>query len=661
MKKNMLCFSLSLIASACGLAETKVTELKRTEDISFREPWGPSREGALYYKDCKSLQDSVASQIKHQLWWEKERMNDTSWTDKTATQADSAEESSSTGSPEEASEPSLDGITNLQEKGVEEPDHIKVTDHLIAVLTPSHLQLISRSTFTPLAKMAISSIFNLEFGDLPLGSSPLLYGYGNRLVLVAQVGQTMPSRAARGVQVVIFDVSNKDLVIEVGRHQFQGELVDSRMTEGHLFVVLRDELPVDEPRKISSQPVRITGDDIGDLPCERIGRSNANDANFGLTKIASIAVSEESKKPQIAGVLGGGEDIYMTKNSLFVVKKVFRHAYSPSERALLVTRFELGAGGSVELKSDGLVLGDIDNSFHFKELAKGQGLAVATTTEAPLGEDMGEGATVVGEGRNHLFVLQEEGNQLATVKSFLNFGKPNEDIRAVRYVGHMAYVVTFEKTDPLYSFDFKEPFAPQLVGELEIPGFSMYLHPNGPDQLIGLGYAADDQGDFSLYQGLQVSLFDVSDPRHMQQLAVKVHGERGSYSEATTNHHAFYHDPSSETFAVPMVELTGKGSQKGGESARELAFSGAVFYKIQGQELVERGRVSHSDWIPSSCSELMKTPAWWSAESRSYDVNRIFKLDQQLVSASPYGLKVHGQNFETIQALRFDSGGGECI
>jgi uncharacterized secreted protein with C-terminal beta-propeller domain len=40
----------------------------------------------------------------------------------------------------------------------------------------------------------------------------------------------------------------------------------------------------------------------------------------------------------------------------------------------------------------------------------------------------------------------------------------------------MAYVVTFKKTDPLFAIDLSQPLEPKMLGELKVPGFSVYMH-----------------------------------------------------------------------------------------------------------------------------------------------------------------------------------------
>ncbi len=100
-------------------------------------------------------------------------------------------------------------------------------------------------------------------------------------------------------------------------------------------------------------------------------------------------------------------------------------------------------------------------------------------------------------------------------------GKPNEDITAVRFFVERAYIVTFERIDPLYVLDLSEPSQPFIAGELQIPGYSSYLLPLGNEYLLGIGQNIDpnrfvDQVGVTtsipapLEEGAKVALFDVS-------------------------------------------------------------------------------------------------------------------------------------------------------
>jgi len=79
-----------------------------------------------------------------------------------------------------------------------------------------------------------------------------------------------------------------------------------------------------------------------------------------------------------------------------------------------------------------------------------------------------------------------------------------ESLQSVRFDGDRGYAVTFEQTDPLFTFDLSDPATPKQMGELEIPGFVIHMEPRG-DRIYALGYdQGNDQGS------LHVSIFDVS-------------------------------------------------------------------------------------------------------------------------------------------------------
>jgi uncharacterized secreted protein with C-terminal beta-propeller domain len=127
---------------------------------------------------------------------------------------------------------------------------------------------------------------------------------------------------------------------------------------------------------------------------------------------------------------------------------------------------------------------------------------------------------------HRLSILNQQGSELQTVAVLPNeanpepLGKPGEDIFAVRFFEDRAYIVTFEQIDPLYVLDLANPLAPQIVGALEIPGFSSYLHPLDNQYLLGVGQQVRNNIPLSggvpiepvIQQGMKLSLFDVSDP-----------------------------------------------------------------------------------------------------------------------------------------------------
>lgn len=132
-----------------------------------------------------------------------------------------------------------------------------------------------------------------------------------------------------------------------------------------------------------------------------------------------------------------------------------------------------------------------------------------------------------GEPEHKLSILNQQGSELNILASLPNetspesIGKPGEDIYAVRFLGDRGYIVTFERIDPLYVLDLADPSSPKVLGELEIPGFSSYLHPLDNGYLLGIGQQVNvnnipEDGEVTdepvTEEGMKMSLFNVSDP-----------------------------------------------------------------------------------------------------------------------------------------------------
>lgn len=143
-------------------------------------------------------------------------------------------------------------------------------------------------------------------------------------------------------------------------------------------------------------------------------------------------------------------------------------------------------------------------------------------------------------------VLERQGLDLRPIGRVGGIA-PGEDLKAVRFLGDMAYVVTFEEVDPLFAIDLADPRRPRVAGELKIPGFSTYLQTMEPGRLFGIGRGAEPGS-------AQVSLFDVSDMRAPKEIdtAPVVEGEGWSHSEAGHEHRAFSWFPDQGLLAVPF-------------------------------------------------------------------------------------------------------------
>jgi len=170
-------------------------------------------------------------------------------------------------------------------------------------------------------------------------------------------------------------------------------------------------------------------------------------------------------------------------------------------------------------------------SYCFGELAGGE-LALVTTYG--WGEEIEHSLTTLAA--DDLRVLGQLPDEAAPEL----IGKPGEELYAARFMQDRAYLVTFAKVDPLYVLDLTDPAEPSRLGELEIPGFSDYLHPINDNLLLGIGKSAvTGSSGITWYQGLKVDLFDVADLANPAQIASFDLGKRGSNTAVAYDPHAF--------------------------------------------------------------------------------------------------------------------------
>lgn len=143
------------------------------------------------------------------------------------------------------------------------------------------------------------------------------------------------------------------------------------------------------------------------------------------------------------------------------------------------------------------------------------------------------------DSANDLYVLD---GSLNITGSVLGLGL-TERIYSVRFVGDLAYLVTFRQIDPFYVLDLSNPQSPRLRGELKIPGYSAYLEPLPNKRVLGVG-AENGQ--------VKISLFDVSSPDNPRELDKYI--LKDYHTEILSNHRAFLRDEKHGVVFIPGGE-----------------------------------------------------------------------------------------------------------
>lgn len=191
------------------------------------------------------------------------------------------------------------------------------------------------------------------------------------------------------------------------------------------------------------------------------------------------------------------------------------------------------------------------------------------------------------ETDNMVSVISLPQNGSMEVVGLVNgLGKKEEVITSVRFLREKAFLVTFRRTDPFYTLDLSDPREPAMAGELEIPGFSSYLHPYDEEgnYILAVGKNADEAGRIT---GTQVSLFNVTnftDPGLVERFDIENEKDAYSYSEAENEHKAFRFFRGGNKLILPAVIF---GTQ--------YDFDGFYILNVTERNITLHFKVTHAD------------------------------------------------------------------
>jgi hypothetical protein len=254
----------------------------------------------------------------------------------------------------------------------------------------------------------------------------------------------------------------------------------------------------------------------------------------------------------------------------------------------VIHAFDLSDPASPRYVGSGEVPGTLIGQYAMSEY---QGdLRVATTVGTPTPAPL-DGSAPATASDSRVTVLHAQDGALAPVGTVTGLGA-GERIYAVRFVGPLGYVVTFRQTDPLYVLDLRDPAHPATAGQLALTGYSSFLQPVGGSLLLGVGQSVDQDLRTA---GLQLSLFDVTDPQHPSLVSKLV--LPGATSSAEQDPHALLAWVPAGLAIMPV-------QQQGGVTPQGY-FAGAVAFHVGSGAITEAGRVSQ----PAGAAVPVPVPA----------------------------------------------------
>ena len=392
---------------------------------------------------------------------------------------------------------------NQREKGIGEADYA-VTDGRWIYTLSSKKKQYTVHIFQPDGKKTqeVQSILvplpkDREGKRYKLYSSPIweeynaeLYVSGNILTVVEEIQGSLEWDIKTAAY--FYDISDMEHPKEI-RHTIQnGNYNTLREYNGILYLVTQQaKVPV-TAMKEENKDRYIPGLDGELLGTQNIILPPDSDGN-AYTMVSSWKLSGDIQRQDVKAVIGRYLDVYMTESNLYLSTTLYadtdkKEKYDQTR----IVKLQLYKGRLIGDKTETMP-GTITSSFGIQE--QKDKLYVITQILHYQYEEDEDDSDIVGSTEVCAYAFDQNFRLLSKQK---NIAK-DEDIKAVRFVENMGYVVTYQQQDPLFSIDFSDPKNLKVMDKIEMPGFSGYLHPVKDDLLLGIGEAEDGQAQISLY------------------------------------------------------------------------------------------------------------------------------------------------------------------
>lgn len=350
----------------------------------------------------------------------------------------------------------------------------------------------------------------------------------------------------------VLDITDRSKPQYVNAFSQSGSYISSRMIDDTLYMVSdyyaydADELP----------KAYLEGATEDEVPADcTYSVETPTESSFLVVSRVELRNGAQSTKTK--AILGSAEDIYCNQEHLYVTAAEYEEKYYssmlnntftsswavPTAVKTQLVKFDLN--DDLDVLASAYVGGSINNQYSLDEY---EGNLRVATTSINEGDDF----TV-----NHFYVLDENLALLGQTSGFA----AGEDIKAVRYMGSTAYVITYVQTDPLFVIDASDPSNPQITGEVKISGFSSLLVPIDDNTLLGIGYGTSTTEWGEVTDGLKLVTFDVTDMANPQVLDVREY--KNYTSDVQYNPKALLVNFERSDYTVPYNAYIGDGHMAG--------------------------------------------------------------------------------------------------
>ena len=432
----------------------------------------------------------------------------------------------------------------------------------------------------------------------------------------------------------VYDTSNKQNPVLKRNFSVDGNYFSSRMIGDYVYVVATQytyfmQTDVVLPRVHSDNETQV-------IAADDIYYYNFSDTSYSFTTIVALDIQNDAQAPTHETILlGSTSTIYVSQNNIYLTFPDYTWQEDETMKTT-IQRIKIDKQ-TITFQAQGEAPGYVLNQFSMDEY-KGY-FRIATTTNNFGWRTFTEEAV----SKNNVYVLDMNLNVVGKLEDLA----PGEQIYSTRFMGDRCYVVTFRNIDPLFVIDLSNPTAPTVLGQLKVTGYSGYLHPYDENHLIGIGKETiyDAKEDFSWYQGVKISFFDVSDVSNPVEIAKYEIGDRGTQSPVLDDHKALLFNKEKNLLVIPVREAKIDPTQYEGEipswAHGDPVWQGAYVFDISLNGMQLRGKITHIE-----DAELLKLGYYFGSD---YTVQRSLYIDNVLYTISR--MKVKMNSLETLAEI----------
>jgi inhibitor of cysteine peptidase len=514
-----------------------------------------------------------------------------------------------------------------------------------------------------ITNVSISNIFIrgdhlVVFGNTGFSSIYPLLMEGDIKVESPRVGMWWGGVSQTAVNV--YDLSDRAAPSIVKEIRIDGSYFDARLIDEYVYFLSTEYTynilyTVDDTNYTFNVPQISVDNETRSISPDDIYYVDVPELSDTMTHVISLNL-DTNDLVEKSFMLGSSQTMYVSQNNIFLASihyPIYPILYrtgtessttDSAQETTVLHKISIDSG-DISYIAQGEVPGVVLNQFSMDE--HNGFFRIATTS----GNNWMEGS----QTSNNIYILNDTLKQVSKIEGIA----PGESIYAARFLGDRAYLVTFVQVDPLFTLDLSDPYNPQILGELKIPGYSEYLHPYDETHIIGIGKEVDPSIDadkihtpgavyYTAILGLKLALFDVTDIEHPVEIAKVVIGNRGTDSPALYDHKAFLFDREKELLVIPVSlyeipQNTIDAINQSGVTAFEsdwgqFTFQGAYVYHLSLQDGFDyQGRITHQN--PEEMQHSQDYYWYWG--SSSTDITRSLFIGDVLYTISDSMVKMN--------------------